>query len=69
MYPDGNFFFNSKWYKILNPKIEEFEEIYRQKDSVFIQKLENIRRNQITQEVLDFFNKRVFNNEKKLMIS
>lgn len=66
MYPDGNFFFNSKWYKILNPKVEEFKEIYRQKDSIFIQKLENIRRNQITQEVLDFFNRRVIKNKKKI---
>ena len=65
MYPDGNFFFNSKWFKTLDPKIIEFEEIFRQKDTNFIQKLENIRRNQITQEVLDFFNKRFFKNEKK----
>ena len=64
-YPEGNFFFNSKWFKILNPKRIEFERIFRQKDADFIQKLENIRRNQITNEVLDFFNKRVFENSKK----
>ena len=42
MYPEGNFFYNSKWFKILNPKRIEFEKIFRQKDLQFIQKLENI---------------------------
>ena len=65
MYPEGNFFFNSKSFKILNPKRIEFERIFRQKDLDFIQKLENIRRNQLTNEVLDFFNKRVIENNKK----
>lgn len=59
MYPDGNFFFNSKWFKILDPKRIEFEKIFRQKDLSFIQKLENIRRNEISDDVLKFFNKRV----------
>ena len=67
MYPDGNFFYNSKWFKILDPKRIEFEKIYRQKDENFIQKLENIRRNEITNEVLDFFNERVVEKlEKKI---
>ena len=64
MYPDGNFFFNSKWFKILNPKRIEFEKIFRQKDIDFIQKLENIRRNQINADVLNFFNKRVQAQQK-----
>tara|TARA_A100001015_G_scaffold83535_1_gene92749 strand:- start:109 stop:1416 length:1308 start_codon:yes stop_codon:yes gene_type:complete len=64
MYPDGNFFFNSKWFKILNPKRIEFEKIFRQKDIDFIQKLENIRRNQISTDVLNFFNKRVHAQQK-----
>ena len=64
MYPDGNFFFNSKWFKILNTKRIEFEKIFRQKDIDFIQKLENIRRNQINTDVLNFFNKRVQTQQK-----
>jgi len=59
MYPEGNFFYNSKWFKILNPKRIEFEKIFRQKDLQFIQKLENIRRNEITTDVLDYFKQRV----------
>lgn len=59
MYPEGNFFYNSKWFKILNPKRIEFEKIFRQKDLQFIQKLENIRRNKITSDVLDYFKQRV----------
>ena len=66
MYPDGNFFFNSKWFKILNPKRIEFEEIFRQKDKNFIQNLEYIRRNQLSNEVLDYFNRRV-TGEKNLL--
>jgi hypothetical protein len=65
MYPEGNFFYNSKWFKILNPKRIEFERIFRQKDVDFIKKLENIRRNQITNEVLDFFNRRVVEKTEK----
>jgi len=65
MYPEGNFFFNSKWFKTLNPKRIEFERIFRQKDLEFIQKLENIRRNEITNEVLDFFNQRVLKATNK----
>ena len=44
MYPEGNFFFNSKWFKILNPKRIEFQKIFRQKDTDFIQNLEGSRR-------------------------
>ena len=65
MYPEGNFFYNSKWFKILDPKRMEFEKIFRQKDENFIQKLENIRRNEITNEVLDFFNQRVIDKMDK----
>ena len=43
MYPEGNFFFNSKWFKILNPKRIEFERIFRQKDADFIQKLDRLQ--------------------------
>ena len=65
MYPEGNFFFNSKWFKILNPKRIEFQKIFRQKDTDFIQNLESIRRNQISNEVLDFFNQRVIDQKKR----
>ncbi len=66
MYPEGNFFFNSKWYKTLNPKRIEFVKIFRQKDENFIQNLEYIRRNQLSDSVLDYFNRRV-TKEKKLL--
>lgn len=65
IYPEGNFFFNSKWFKILDPKRIEFERIFRQKDIDFIQNLENVRRNQISDKVLDFFNQRVIDLKKE----
>ena len=66
-YPEGPFFFNSFAFKKINTKYIEFEKIYRQRDTKFIQALEHIRRNEISEEVLDFFNQRVTNNvEDKL---
>ena len=67
LYPEGPFFFNSFAFKKINTKYIEFEKIYRQRDTKFIQALEHIRRNEISEEVLDFFNQRVTNNvEDKL---
>ena len=68
LYPDGLFFFNSSGFKNLNPKRIEFEKIYRQKDVEFIQNLENIRRDKVSQNELNYFNKRVVGkNEKKII--
>ena len=66
LYPDGLFFFNSSGFKNLNPKRIEFEKIYRQKDVEFIQNLENIRRDKVSQQELNYFNKKVVGeNEEK----
>lgn len=61
-YPDGPFFFNSKSFLSINPTYVELKKVYRQKDQKFIQVLEEVRRNRITDSLLDYINQRVVKN-------
>ncbi len=61
-YPEGPFFFNSKSYSSINPSYIEFKKVYRQKDKKFIEVLEDIRRNRITNKILDYINQRAITN-------
>jgi ATP-dependent DNA helicase PIF1 len=62
MYPDGPFFFNAKSFKKLKTQYIELTKVYRQKDIRFIEVLEEVRRNRITQILLDYLNQRVIKN-------
>ena len=58
-YPEGPWFFNSHAYKRLDKEPLFFDEIYRQRDTVFKRALESIRENKISDKLLAYFNKRV----------
>ena len=61
-YPDGPYFFNAKSYLNINPRYIELEKVFRQKDPKFIEVLEEVRRNRITEILLDYINQRVQKN-------
>ena len=61
-YPEGHWFFNSHAYKKLDKKTLFFERVYRQEDSTFLQALDRIRENNISEKLLSYFNKRVEGN-------
>ncbi len=55
---DSPYFFSAEVYDRLNIKIVEFEKIYRQKDSEFINILNRIRNGTVTDEDIDLINTR-----------
>ncbi len=65
-YPNGAWFFNSNAYKLSNVINLEFNKVYRQKDEYFINKLQDVRENKVTHEVLSYFNKRVTDKNQLL---
>lgn len=65
-YPDGPFFFNAKSFMKLKTQYIELHTVYRQKDIRFIEVLEELRRNRITQILLDYLNQRVVKNENEI---
>ncbi|OUT99354.1 MAG: hypothetical protein CBC01_01515 [Betaproteobacteria bacterium TMED41] len=58
-YPDGAYFFNSKSYLNIDPFFAELDRVFRQRDKKFIEVLEEIRRDRITEEILNYVNERV----------
>lgn len=66
MYPDGPFFFNAKSFMKFKTQYIELTTVYRQKDMRFIEVLEEVRRNRITQILLDYLNQRVVKNENQI---
>ena len=66
MYPDGPFFFNAKAFLKLKTQYIELNKVYRQKDIRFIEVLEDVRRNRITEILLDYLNQRVVKDQKEI---
>lgn len=62
-YPKGPWFFNSHAYRKLDKKPLFFERVYRQEDSTFLQALDRIRENKISEKLLAYFNNRVEGNK------
>ena len=54
----GIWFFDCEGFEELRPEFIEFEYVHRHKDRELRDKLESIRRNDITNETLEYFNKR-----------
>ena len=54
----GIWFFDCEGFEELKPEFIEFEHVHRHKDKELRDKLESIRRNDITNETLEYFNKR-----------
>lgn len=54
----GIWFFDCEGFEELKPEFIEFEHVHRHKDRVFRDKLESIRRNDLSNETLEYFNKR-----------
>ena len=65
-YPEGPYFFNSKSYQKVDPLYIELTKVFRQKDQRFIEVLEDVRRNRITEILLDYLNTRVITNQKDI---
>ena len=54
----GIWFFDCEGFEQLQPEFIEFEHVHRHKDKILRDKLESIRRNDITNETLEYFNRR-----------
>lgn len=61
-YYDGPFFFHSKVMRELKPVYIEFDKIYRQSDAAFIEILNEIRDNRLTDKSIAILNKQVVTN-------
>ena len=62
----GLYFFNAKSFLKLKTQYIELNKVYRQKDIRFIEVLEDVRRNRITEILLDYLNQRVVKDQKEV---
>tara|TARA_Y100000992_G_C21260393_1_gene490958 strand:+ start:153 stop:1967 length:1815 start_codon:yes stop_codon:yes gene_type:complete len=59
---EGIWFFDCAGFKELKPEFIEFEHVHRHKDKTLRNNLESIRRNDINETILNYFNERVIEN-------
>jgi ATP-dependent exoDNAse (exonuclease V) alpha subunit len=62
-YPYGHYFFHANCFQQSNIKKYELKKVYRQKDLIFLDILNNIRIGNINAENLQILNERVINND------
>ena len=62
-YPYGHYFFHANCFQESNIKKYELKKVYRQKDLIFLDILNNIRIGNINAENLQILNERVINND------